>query len=67
MKPVAMVGWSGSGRLDDLERTVAGRLDGGSAGILVLVLEHGDQVANGVGMVRLDHDVDGAVLHVDFG
>ncbi len=27
-----MVGWSGSGRLDDLERTVAGRLDGGSAG-----------------------------------
>lgn len=33
MKPVALVGWSGSGALEDLERTAAGRLDAPLGGL----------------------------------
>ena len=42
-------------------------LDRGAAGVLVLVLQHLDQVLDGLGMVGLDDDVDGLVLHVDLG
>ena len=48
------------GAADDVQN-----LDRGAPRILVLVLEHFDQVLDGVRMIGLDHHVDGLVLHLD--
>ena len=40
-------------------------LDRGAPGVLILVLEHLDQVFHGLGVIDLDDQVDGLVLHVD--